>query len=99
MNIEQWKERFRVAKTRSEMVKLQDNLTEELRSKGEKLKTLSRHAGWKVIEEYFDSKDKLIRDQLELAPIDKVVDLQKELKAQKDLRTFMNNMILNTEVL
>lgn len=97
MNIEQWKERMKLAKTRSEQVKLQDALSKELESKAGQLKALKNHGGWKVIEEYFDAQEKLLRDQLEIALTNDILGIQTELKVLKKFRSFLTNLISQFE--
>lgn len=97
MNIEQWKDRMKQAKTRSELLKAQDDLSKELESKAQHLKGLVKHAGWKVIEEYFDTQEKLLRDQLEIARPNDVLTFQTELKVLKKFRSFLRNLISQFE--
>lgn len=97
MNIEQWKIRIQEAKTRTELVRIQDSLSEELKGKAQQLKALKHHGGWKILEEYFDAQEKLLRDQLEIAKISDVVNIQTEIKVLRKFRSFLKNLVSQFE--
>jgi len=93
MNITQWKERMRVAKERKVIDNMQEKLALEINDKAKKLRALSRTPGWRYLDEYFEHKEKLLRDKLELCKKEELVDVQSELKAEKELRRFIENAV------
>jgi len=93
MNIQQWKARIQDARTRAELVRIQDSYSEELKARGELLRGLKQHGGWKVLEEYFDQEEVLLRNLLEVAKIEDVQAIQCELKVLKKFRSFLRNSV------
>ena len=93
MNITQWKERMRVAKERRVIDNMQEKLALEMNDKAKKIRALSRTPGWKHLNEYFEHKEKLLRDKLELCRKEELIEVQCELKAEKGLRRFIENAV------
>lgn len=93
MNITQWKERMRVAKEKRVIDHMQEKLALDINAKAKNLRALARTPGWKHLNEYFEHKEKLLRDKLELCKREELVDVQTEIKAEKELRRFIENAV------
>jgi len=93
MNISQWKERMKVAKEMKVIDRMQEKLALEINDKAKKLKVLAASPGWKYLNEYFDHKEKLLRDKLEICTANELINVQADLKAEKELRRFIENAV------